>query len=509
MANPKPNPPSFSKSRKWLIGLNVGIAIIALLALVVMANYLAARYYTRIPWTSRKQISLAPQTIRVLKSLTNEVKITVFFDSRDSKDLREMIMAILKEYNYLNRKIIVKIVDPSRNPAQAEAVLSTYKLAALKDKNFVLLDCAGQTKTYYESELADFKISPKQGGQPNEYEKMMVAFRGEMVFTTAIFNLVNSREFKVCFLQDHGENDPEKTNENGYSKFADALKEKNNVRWGKISLLGSNVIPADCHLLVIAGPRGPYEAQELVKIENYLKQGGRAFVLFNNLIWSSRLSGLERIVAQWGVGVAADVVSDPHYELTDAGDLLTAQLEDQHPITKALAEGEDLKIRLFSPRMIGGSSANFSGPNAPQLKFLAATSKNATESSDIRDGVVYKNPSRSVPAPFALIVAVEQGGVKDVSSERGAMRMVVVGDSLCMDNQLIDTFGNHYFATLAANWLLDRPQVLFEGLVPVPLKEYRLVMTKRQVSTVRWLLLAAMPGGILLFGALVWWRRRR
>ena len=89
------------------------------------------------------------------------------------------------------------------------------------------------------------------------------------------------------------------------------------------------------------------------------------------------------------------------------------------------------------------------------------------------------------------------------------MRMVVVGDSLCMDNELIDTAGNHYFAALAANWLLDRPQILFEGLLPAPLKEYKLVMTKRQVKTVQWILLAALPGCILLFGGLVWLRRRR
>ena len=80
MTNANANPPSFSPRRKWLIGLNVVISTLALLALVGMANYLASRYYTRLQLTARKQFSLSPQTLRVVRSLTNEVKITVFFD---------------------------------------------------------------------------------------------------------------------------------------------------------------------------------------------------------------------------------------------------------------------------------------------------------------------------------------------------------------------------------------------------------------------------------------------
>ena len=519
MADANANPPrlrpeaparqaSFSARRKWLIGFNVAVATLALLAIVGMANYLASRYFTRIPLTARKQFSLSPQTLKVVRSITNEIKTTVFFDSRDPKDLRELITGLLKEYNYLNPKIIFKTVDPSRNPGEAELVLAAYKLTALKDRNFVIVDCAGRSKVFYENELADYGYEPVPG-KPNEFDKQMAAFRGEMVFTTAIFNLANPREFKVCFLQGHGEHDPEKTTEShGYAKFADALKEKTNIRWEKISLYYTNDVPADCNLLIIAGPQARFEDQELVKIDNYLKQGGRLFVLLNNMVRGPR-TGIERVLGEWGVGVADNVVFDPQFSPSDGRDLLTAQMDNQHPIVKALSEAtEDLRIRLVLPRAVGPSTIAPSMPNAPELKFLAASSKNATESTDIRDGVVYPKPG-AAHSTFGLIVAVEQGGVKGVSSERGTMRMVVVGDSLGMDNQLIDTFGNHSFAALAAGWLLDRPQILFEGLVPAPLKEYKLVMTRRQANAVQWILLAAMPGCILLFGGLVWLRRRR
>jgi hypothetical protein len=90
------------------------------------------------------------------------------------------------------------------------------------------------------------------------------------------------------------------------------------------------------------------------------------------------------------------------------------------------------------------------------------------------------------------------------------MRMLVVGDSLCLDNELIDNWPpNHLFAGLAVDWLLDRPQVLLEGLVPRALKEYRLTTTQKEMQTIRWIFLAGMPGLILLLGGLVWLQRRR
>ena len=86
--------------------------------------------------------------------------------------------------------------------------------------------------------------------------------------------------------------------------------------------------------------------------------------------------------------------------------------------------------------------------------------------------------------------------------------MIVTGDSFFLDNQMMQAAANRDFAGYAANWLLDRPTLL-EGIGPRPVTEYRLTMTRAQQNKVRWLLLGALPGGILLFGGLVWLVRRK
>ena len=510
MADKPTTQPSFSAARKWASHLNAWAAIAVVLALGVMLNYLASRHFTRVQLTDQRRTQLSPQTLRVLRSLTNEVRGTLFFDTRGQEELHGLTTALLREYNYANPKILFKTVDPVRQPAKAELLLAKYKLTGLKDKNFIILDCGGRTKVIYESELSDYDINAVVSGRAKEFRR--IAFKGEMLFTTALFNLANPRQYKICFLQGHGEHDPDKLDTpHGYGKFAAILAERSNAQWEKLTLLGTNDIPADCHLLVIAGPRLPFADIELEKIRRFLKQGGRLFALIGNLAYTgSRLTGLEKLLAESGIGIAANMVFDPQNSPT-GNDLLTAGMNRAHPIMKALmSDDADLRLRLVLPRAVGKSTNTNSSPDAPQVTVLATTSEAGTEASEIRDGVPYRNPYTDHTGNFPLIAAAEQGSVKGVTTERGSMRLVVVGDSLALDNELIDTApANHYFAALSVDWLLDRPEVLLQGLLPRPLKEYRVIMTTWQQKTVAAILLVAMPGTLLLLGGLVWWRRRK
>jgi hypothetical protein len=83
-----------------------------------------------------------------------------------------------------------------------------------------------------------------------------------------------------------------------------------------------------------------------------------------------------------------------------------------------------------------------------------------------------------------------------------------VGDSYFLGNEIIENAANRQFATHAINWLLARDDLLV-GIPPKPIKEYKVTMTKRQLSAAQWILLAALPGGVLFLGLLVWLRRRR
>ena len=84
--------------------------------------------------------------------------------------------------------------------------------------------------------------------------------------------------------------------------------------------------------------------------------------------------------------------------------------------------------------------------------------------------------------------------------------MIVVGDSYFLANGPMKLLANRDFADYAVNWLVERT-ILTEGLGPRAMKDYRITLTVSQMGTIQWLLLAALPGGVLLFGGVVWLRR--
>ncbi|HWH70287.1 MAG TPA: hypothetical protein VNT26_12955, partial [Candidatus Sulfotelmatobacter sp.] len=245
-------------------------------------------------------------------------------------------------------------------------------------------------------------------------------------------------------------------------------------------------------LLIIGGPTVALPPEELKTIEQYLDEGGRLLALFN---YESigRPTGLENILSKWGIEIGNQVVVDPAH--TTSGSEVYVGAFSKHPVVNPLLNSG---LCLFYPRPVSSVSARVQPAGAPHVEVIAETGPRAFLNS--------KPPGQ--PQKFPLMVAVEKGAIKGVITERGTTRMVVVGDSLFLANHQLDVLSNRDFASYAANWLLDRTQLL-EGLGPRPINEFRLVMTRSQLQQAQWLLLGGMPGAVLLLGSLVWFRRRR
>jgi hypothetical protein len=499
MANPEQ---SFSRAQRWSIGLNTMLAVFAVLALVVMANYLAAGHFKRFQLSRDAAFKLSEQTIRVIDSLTNNVNITIFFKpAGDNIEIYQLTRSLLTEYQRANpQRIHVSTLDYTRFVGAAKEFLATNNLVGLDKKDFVYIESGGHSKIVQARELAQYDYSDLLAGR-SQYVRRS-GFKGEMYFTGDIYAVCYPQALKTYFLYGDGENNPgdpndpaadDKLGASGYSKMASILKKEINCDWDRLVLRGTNGIPADCQLLIVpAGAHvGKIPPEELDKIALYLKQGGRLLALLNGQ------SGLESVLQQWGVTVPTNRVidTDPAYNV-DRYTFYTAEWVLDHPIINALAS-EKLSVLMVLPRPVYGPAKQTKVPGAPEVKYLAVTSPKGVDES--------KNTGR-----YPLLAAVEQGVINGVNSTRaGGTRIVVAGDTDFLDDEVIDRVaGNRYFAGFALNWLLDRPQILLAGLGPQPIREYRLDMTRTQTATVQWLFLAAMPGAVLALGALVWLRRR-
>ncbi len=482
--------PSFTPGRRWSIGFNVVIIVLLVFSVVVMVNYLSRDYFLRFHLTSQTRNNLSPRTLKFLETLTNQVRVTIYYSKEDP--LYTTINDLLGEYNLANSRIKVRTVDYLRDAPAAQVVNAEYKLGASAEKDLIIFDADGKVKILDGKILARYTLEQVPNENEREFRRKPTEFLGEIWFTSALLDVTSPKRLKAYFLTGHGEHQIDSGDEGaGYLKFASIL-EQNYIQVDTLSLLGSNTIPMDCNLLIIAGPSVPFPEPELAKLEEYLKQGGRLFVLFNALS-AKRLTGLEEILSRWGVEVGNGIIVDPDH--TSSGSEVIVSSFSRHPAVNPLL---NTGIYLIRPRPISRLETNRAQPaDAPRVEEIAGTCPRSFLDVD---------PARN-RHEFRVMVAVEKGAVKGIVTERGTTRILVLGDSFCLANNQIEFLANRDFAGYAANWLLDRTQLL-EGLGPRPISEYRLVLTNQQIGVIRWLLLAGLPGIVLVIGALVWARRR-
>ena len=480
--------PSFSPRRKWVIGLNVTILSLLVLAVVVMVNYLSRDYFGRFHWSTRSKIELSPLTLKFLSSLTNRVKVTLYYN-RD-EPFYNSVFSLLNEYHQANPRITVDSLDYLRDAAAAQRVKTQYKLTLPTATNLIIFECEGRPMVVDGNALTRYVLEPVTNEQEREFRRKPVEFRGEQMFTSALLAVSSPKPLHAYFLEGHGEHPIDSDDKDyGYLDFA-AITRQNNIETRSLSLAGTNTVPVDCHLLVIAGAYREIPPPELQKIDEYLNQGGRLLLLFNFLS-VNRETGLEKIVAKWGVSVGENIIKDP--STVSGSDVLVTSFSKHMLVNPLLG----LSLELVEPRSVGKLATGSPTANAPQVEQLAFSSPKSFATND-----------QGHLQAFPLMVAVEKGALKGAIAERGATRMIVAGDSLFLANHLIGAAANRDFAGYALNWLLDRTQLL-NGLGPRPIVEYRLLSTPNQLEKTRWILLAGMPGGTLLLGGLVWLRRRK
>jgi hypothetical protein len=487
MARDPNSKPSFYAARKWGMALHVVFLCLVVLSVVVMVNYLSRDFYLRSHWSSRTKWVLSPRTVQFVAALTNRVHVTVYFRKEDQ--IYSTIDELLKEYVGINHRIEIEKVDYLRDPAAAQKIKTTYKLGSAGEKDLVIFDSGGNVFPVDGNMLSDKDIEVLQGDKAPSYRKKIVGFRGETMFTGALMRVTDPRRRKAYMLQGHGEHRIDGTQEHfGYLKFASAVG-RNCVQVEPLSLLGTNPVPSDCDLLIIAGPTVAMAESELEKIDHYLDKGGRLLALFNADSAQKEI-GLEKILAKWDVSIGKFVVCDPDHSLSHGSDIVPS-IYTRHSMINPLV---GMNLGLIQPRPL--RAVEDKRADAPKVEEVALTSDNAFVEGD---------PSHK-PHRFGLIVTVEKGAIEGVTG--GTTRIVVVGDSNFLSDAAIDAGVNADFVDCAVNWLLDRPELL-KGVGAKNVTTYVLKMTNSEMQVAQVVLLGAMPGSVLALGLLVWFSRRK
>ena len=288
---------AFSARRSTRMGSN-SILMVALFAgILVIVNVLAARHATQWDFSETQRFTLSPQTLRVLRGLPREVRVTVFSQERSASFAA--YRDLLDSYRSHSDKLRIEYVDPERRPGLARQHGVTRSDTAVLES----------------------------GGQTNR-----VTTASEAELTGAIIRVSKDEKKRIVFLEGHGERAASDENKGGLSLMKAAL-EKQGYDVGTLTLLKESAVPPNTAVLVLAGPRRPVTGEEQDRIARYVAGGGRLLAMVD----PGSQADLDGLLAQWGVKTGQGVLVDFQDRLAQGGiNFLLVRHFTEHEITQDL-----------------------------------------------------------------------------------------------------------------------------------------------------------------------------
>jgi len=460
-------------SRQTRYGANAAIYTVTFLLLLVAVNYLASVHNRTFDLTEQRVFSLSPQSISSVKELKKPLKLYGFVEGGHSV----VAESLYQEYRYASPMVSYELVDPNKHPELAER----FKVTTMNTTHL------------------------QYGGDAGDGTN--VADLNEGAITNGIVKLVTSGSKTACFTTGEGEGDlDDAQTTGGLNEFQKGL-EGENYSVKKVNLVNEAGVPADCTVLVIAGPTRPLVPHEIDAISEFLDHGGRVLAMLRPVRPDKSINetALVKLLGDWGVSVGNNVVVDQVVRLF-AGPALglnpTVNTYGPHAITLGFTKQTVFPmVRTVDPV----------DPPVPGLEVaaLAKTSDTSWAETDLNalflkqtasfnEGVDKRGPVNVAVAVTADLAQLKRG--------KGTARLVVFGDTDLANNQYIDNFFNRDFLMNSVDWLAGETNAI--TIRPKSLRASRFNLTVQEFDLVFVLSVLLIPELLLLIGLAVWWERR-
>ena len=459
-------------------GTNALVATIAVIAILGLVNFVAARNAARIDLTETKLLTLAPQSQQIVQNFNAPVKVWIFNPDQNAEDVE-----LLDKYRRKNSRFSFEYVDPRARPDL------TQKFGVTE---------AGQVYLEY-GEKRKFVQIVSQGYGQTDGERL-----SEVRLTNALQQIKSDRTDKIYFLQGHGQLSLQPGQE-AISTAVQSLDEKN-YKSEPLNLAERGQVPPDASLVVVARPKQALFEAEVNALRDYLRRGGSVLLMID----PNTNPGIDSLLQEWGVKLDNRLVINASSRQVQgfgpAAALVTQYGE--HPITKDFGNRYSFypyarAIELIptvgvdaTPLLLTNDQTwAESNPENPELKL----DPNQDLKGPLTLGIAlsrkleYGQPSQPSPSP-----ASEQPKTES--------RLVVIGNSSFATDGLFGQQLNGDVFLNSVSWLSQRDDQTL-SIRPKQASNRRINLTPPLVRTLLLIVLLVPLAGFSI-GGLIWWKRR-
>jgi ABC-type uncharacterized transport system involved in gliding motility auxiliary subunit len=463
-------------------GGNSAVLILVVLGILAGVNYIAYRRPLKKDFTKGQRYSLSDQTKKVVGGLQEDIGILYFQRAAELAGGDERI----KQYEALSPHVKAEFVDPYTRPARAREY-----------------DVKGP-----------WPIIVVERGARRE----RAASDSEQDLTNALVKVTRTGQKTVCFAFGEGERDVDDGSDLGYTGAREALTKSQYVT-KKVVLARERAVPADCAVLVVAGPQADLLPPVVEAVRAYVAAGGKALVMAEPPL-KKATPNLDGMLKGWNLEPGDDVVVDVSGmgQLFGAGELTPMAVEYPfHEITR----GFQVMTAFHEARSLQAGTAPAPGIAAQNLVQTSEASWAETDLGlkapiqlDEKDkkgpislGAVATVPVAAAPSPSP---SPEPAPSPEASPEATPPtregRVVAFGDSDFASNALLGFQGNRDFFLNTVAWLAEDADLI--SIRPREPEDQRMFLTQTQQQSIALVALVLLPGLFVALGVWTWWKRR-
>lgn len=419
--------------------------------ILILINLLAARHEVRIDMTAEKLFSLSDETIRILKSVNEDIRIVAFLRGRAKEE--RGFESFIQRYQKYTPRLKTEILDPDVDLKEVDRYsITEYKSLVLeREGRWVVV---------------------------NQWD--------EENFMAALLKLLQKKDEWLCYGRGHGEPD---TQREGTSEFSGMFASLDQLGYKTKEILLPSVseIDASCEVLMILAPQSALSAGETKLLQGFFN-AGKSLLIF---LEPGHDGGLRELLESWGLQSPDNFVVDPEFHL--ALSPVTSPLVGTygaHPVTQGIQE-----VSLFPMPRAFVEKPLSEGIRVTPVAFTSVSSWGET---DFKKTPPKFDADQDLTGPLSVAFAVER---------KPEGRAVIVGDSDFVKNENLHFGANQRLLTNAVHWLSNEENLL--NMDVHRRRETRINITDKELERLKPLVLYGFPGVcfVVLFG--IWYRRGR